>query len=200
MHFETVLDFWLGPASEDIVDETRQNFWFRGSKEDDALIKGRFMHYLLAASKKELDNWLSSSKGRLALIIILDQFSRNIFRGAATAYLYDAQALQVAKEGIYIGQDHYLSIPERSFFYMPYQHAENLEDQKESLRLYQELLDSAQTPEEKKFAENALDYARQHHDIIKRFGRFPHRNKVLLRQSTEQELAYLSSGASRFGQ
>lgn len=200
MHFETVLDFWLGPLEDGMVDETRKAFWFRGSKDDDDLIKGRFLPYLLASSKKELDDWLVSSKGRLALIIVLDQFSRHIFRGSAPAYLYDIQALKLAKEGIALGQDAYLEIPERNFLYMPFQHAENLQVQEESVLLFQSLVDDADTPELKAFADGALDYAKQHRDIIARFGRFPHRNKALFRESTEAELSYLGSGAARFGQ
>lgn len=200
MHFDVIHEFWFGKLVDGQADEAHQKLWYRGSEEDDAIIKGRFTNYLSAASKGDLDHWKASAKGRLALIIICDQFSRNIFRGTANAFLYDDMALQVATEGVDLGIDQYLEVVERQFFYMPFQHSESLEVQARSLQLYQRLVNESSSDAEKKMATSSLDYALKHEKIIRRFGRYPHRNKALFRESTAEELAYLASGASTFGQ
>lgn len=200
MNYQEVLSFWFGSLNKGLPDEEHQTLWFRGSANDDADIKKQFATVLPAAIAGELDEWKETPQGRLALIILLDQFPRNIFRGSALAFAYDAAALNAAKEGIAQGQDKKLQTVARQFFYMPFQHSEVLEDQEQSMVLYQSMVDDAPTAELKSMAESCLSYAKQHHDLIKTFGRFPHRNKVMGRDSDAKEKHYLTNGGATFGQ
>src|SRR5690606_17045287 len=145
------------------------------------------------AGAGRLDGWARSPRGRLALIIVLDQLSRNIHRDSAAAFASDARAQALCMEGLERGDDRELAPLERWFFYMPLEHAESLELQERSVREFERL--AAEAPAELQSAlEAALDYARRHRDVIARFGRFPHRNTVLGRDSTPEEQAYLARG------
>ncbi len=147
----------------------------------------------------ELDHWKQTARGRLALIILLDQFSRNVYRGTAAAFAQDEAALALCTEGIELGQDRELEPCERTFFYMPLEHAEDAEAQALCVRKFREVAADAPAPWRDIFERN-VDYANQHKEIVDRFGRFPHRNAVLGRASTPDEDAYLADDAPRFGQ
>lgn len=199
MRAKTVLDFWFGDNSGDIPVE-QQKKWFVSDQEFDALIKKQFTMTLLAGSRGELDEWELTPTGRLAFVILLDQFPRNIFRSTANAFLYDEKALSLARDGIEFKHDIALTIFQRVFLYMPYQHSESLKVQQQSIELFAALAAQAKSQAEKSFTKSCYQFALQHHELIQRFGRFPHRNSVLGRQSTADEKAYLTGGGARFGQ
>jgi uncharacterized protein (DUF924 family) len=205
-HARAVLDFWFGklPLSPAALEE-RMDFWFGGDSsahviaERDAEIRLRFGPLLARAAQGEIDSWSASPRRLLALILIFDQFSRNAYRGTARAYAYDHRALGLALSGMQLGADAALDAVERIFFYMPLQHAESREVQDESIAAFRRLL--AEAPAQlRPVLESTLAFAQRHHDIVQRFGRFPHRNAVLGRDSTREERAYLQSGVDNFAQ
>jgi uncharacterized protein (DUF924 family) len=188
-----VLDFWFGPMRDGFCIEDRGALWFRSTPEDDANIRARFESLVLSAAAGRLDHWASTPSGRLALISLLDQFPRNMYRGTARAFELDAQAHALAEDGVAAGDDRALPLEQRAFFYLPFEHQESMEIQERSVELYERLRD--ETP--KGFRDrtgNYLRFAQQHRDVIRRFGRFPHRNAMLGRTSTEDEERYLSDG------
>jgi len=199
-----VHEFWLGqlPLSAEALSE-RMSFWF--GEDDPALtarrdeeIRTRFGELFERAAAGELKSWADGPRRRLSLIIMLDQFPRNMFRGSARAFAFDEQALTLALSGMQSGADAALDAVERIFFYMPLQHAESPEVQEESVAACRRLL--AEAPQELRGSFAAvLEYAEQHRSIIERFGRFPHRNPLLGRSSTPAEEAWLREG-ERFGQ
>lgn len=195
-----VLGFWLGGAVHDPAEaKARKEFWYGVCNRRDEAIRRQFGAVLQRAARGELDGWAETPTGRLALVILLDQFSRNINRGTAAAFDHDARALGQARAAVEGGEDRELSEVERSFLYLPFQHAEDRDTQRTSVRLYQRLRDEAQ-PEFRDYADDCLGYAREHQAVIDRFGRFPHRNVILGRVSTKAEQAYLGSGARSYGQ
>ena len=165
-------------------------WWFQASDELDALLKDRFESLLEPARLGELDHWKATPRGALALIILMDQFPRNIYRGSSKAFCYDPASLEITKEGLDNGWWDRLTKSEKMFALLPLEHSENLADQE---RCVEELRKDGDM-------QLALDFAIAHRDTIKRFGRFPHRNQVLGRKSTPEEEAYLRSGAERYGQ
>ncbi|QGZ61019.1 DUF924 family protein [Paraburkholderia acidisoli] len=197
-----VLDFWFGaPGSAERGRERKQ--WFRKREAFDAQLRERFGALLAAARAGELDAWCATPAGALALVIVLDQFSRNCLRGTPHAFAADAKALAIARAMVASGAD--LRLPDlyqRMFVYMPFEHAESVAAQRESLRLFGALAQEAgEAGFEASFSasfEAYHDYARRHAQVIERFGRFPHRNEVLGRVSTEDELAFLREPGSRF--
>ena len=197
---EQVLEFWFadtGAGREAI--ERRLAVWFGGGPEFDRSCADRFAATLAAAAEGRLDDWQASPRGSLALIVVLDQFSRNIYRGTADAFHQDGRALAVCREGIERGRDEELSLIERVFFYMPMQHAEDRHIQALSVRHFEAL--AAEAPESlRDLLEDNARYAHQHRDIVERFGRFPHRNAMLGRRNTADEEAYLANDAPHFGQ
>ncbi|MFO7982052.1 MAG: DUF924 family protein [Desulfuromonadales bacterium] len=195
--YAEILQFWFGSDTTGVIPRERLKFWFGGDRQTDRLIRERFSEHLAAAVEGRLDFWEQEPGGRLALILLLDQFPRNIFRGTPSAYAYDERALQVTLDGLGQGQDRNLALVERAFMYMPLEHAEDMEMQKRSVNLFEQLLEEA-LPEQKPVFETFADYARRHRDIIARFGRFPHRNEVLGRTSTPEETAFLREPGSRF--
>ncbi|SRR5258706_1860992 len=201
-----ILEFWFGqrPFTPAAV-ERRMRLWFGDSNapelqpQTDEQIRGRFGALIGDAASGRLDRWESSPRRRLALILLLDQFPRNIHRGTPEAFEHDAQALQLSIGGLGLGADAALDPVERIFFYMPLQHSESLEIQGESLAAFGRLASEAPEALREIFA-SVSSFARLHHDIVKRFGRFPHRNQVLGRESSTEELAWLASEGQRFGQ
>jgi len=201
-----IRDFWFGKVSQ--TPETlkrRMQLWFGGAEAPDVarhrdeLIRAKFAALIERAAKGELANWADSPRRRLSLIVLLDQFPRNIFRGTSKAFAYDAQALGLALSGMNSGADAALDPAQRIFFYMPLQHAESLEVQDESVAAYRRLV--GESPEALRGAfEACLKYAEAHRDVIRKFGRFPHRNRVLGRANTPDEDIYLSGAADRYGQ
>lgn len=179
--FEDVLTFWFGPEPL----ETRA-VWFQKDPEFDAQIKDKFGAVFDEAAAGELDGLARASLGCLALVIILDQFPRNMYRDDARAYATDEKALGLSKAAIESGFDHGMTVLQRQFLYMPYQHSEVLEDQRRSVELFASI------------DANTHEYAVRHLEVIERFGRFPHRNAVLGRESTEAEMTFLTEPNSSF--
>ena len=183
---DAVLGFWFGS------DNASRAEWFRKDVAFDAEIAQRFGALVERALNGELLEWQDDPRGALARIVLLDQFTRNVFRDTPRAFAGDTLALAAARALVAGGQD--LSLPpvQRSFVYLPFEHSEDLATQDEGVRLFGALAASA--PE----STDTLSYAQRHRDIIARFGRFPHRNAVLGRESTLQELAFLTQPGSRF--
>ena len=195
-----LLDFWFADAAHGPQALARRNrVWFRGGAPFDGQCTKRFTATLEAARSGQLEHWKESPHGRLALIILLDQLSRNIYRGTAAAFQQDGRALAACRDGIERGHDAQLSPIERTFFYMPLEHAEDREVQALSVRLFESLAKESSEEWREQLEANA-GYARQHRDIVEKFGRFPHRNALLHRDSSPAEQAYLADDAPRFGQ
>ncbi len=193
-----VLRLWLGAHPLDTLAMQRvQAQWFQKVDAFDAMLRQRFLPTLEAARAGQLDAWALDAEGRLALLIVLDQFCRNVFRGQPASFAADAQALALALEGIERGHD--LAVPPmaRIFCYLPLEHAEDGAMQARSVALFTALRDAADA-ESKAFFDGTLDYAHKHQDVIARFGRFPHRNAILGRASTDEERAYLAQPGSGF--
>ncbi|PCH60219.1 MAG: hypothetical protein COC05_04905 [Gammaproteobacteria bacterium] len=181
-----ILDFWFGQDNSAAAISKQQALWFVASADTDNEIRSRFERHVIAALNEKYKDWRNTAHGCLALILLLDQFTRNIYRKSHIAYSGDTLAIILCDFGIKAGHDQVLSVAQRSFFYMPLEHSESLEHQEKSVQLFTKLV--AQPPEEhQKLAENPYDYALQHHDIIARFNRFPHRNAVSGRDSTVEK-------------
>jgi uncharacterized protein (DUF924 family) len=188
--WQEVLEFWFGAPGAPEFGRPRAA-WFVKSAEFDALIRDRFLATHEAAAAGALDAWSTRPLGALALAVALDQFPRNIFRGTPRAFAADARALAVARGAVARGFDEVLLPVQRWFVYLPYEHAEELAAQRESLRLFERLaVDAA--------GAGTLTYAMRHYAVIERFGRFPHRNAILGRASTPEELAFLDQPGSSF--
>ncbi len=198
---EEILAFWFGePAAKPADVDAQMKRWFSSTPQLDTQIRDRFAPAMTAAASSLLEAWTQSPRGRLALILLLDQFPRNVFRGTAAAFDQDTKALELATDGIAAAHDAALRPLERLFFYMPMQHSESVTVQNRSVALFDELARSAESDSIADVLANSADYARQHRDIIAEFGRFPHRNAILGRTSTEAELRYLEQGGATFGQ
>ena len=195
---ETILRFWFGTASDDlVVAEECAKLWWKKNPLVDAEIRERFAGVLDAAANGQLDNWLGHAHGRLAMIILADQFSRNMYRDTPRAFENDALALSWCKGGLESGVDHDLRPIERVFHYMPLEHSESVDDQQRSVAMFTELAQSVPAQQRKLF-DGYVDYAVRHRDIVQRFGRFPHRNAILGRESTDEEVAFLQQPGSSF--
>lgn len=195
-----ILSFWFGPCALDPsrIPE-RQALWFSSDGDTDAEIASRFSGLVADARAGALGRWHEIIEGQLALIILLDQFPRNIFRGAPSAFASDDCALDICQHCIDDGS--LLALPpiQQAFLLMPLQHAESLDVQQRSVQEFEKLSDRV-APSVSHHFEGFLNYARLHYEIIERFGRFPHRNAILGRSNTEQENNYLAGDAPRFGQ
>ncbi|MFP3978645.1 DUF924 family protein [Marinobacter sp. KMM 10035] len=197
--WKEILDFWFGELDENgLPDSEHRNRWFLSSRKFDQEIRRRFLSMVLFASEQGLDHWRKIPGGQLAEIILLDQFSRNIFRGGALAFEQDKQARALCKEAMRRGGDVALPPIQRAFMYMPLQHSERLDDQALSVECYEQLVASTSGMLQD-FLRSFLRSAQDHRNIIECFGRFPHRNKALGRPSTDAEKDYLGT-ANRFGQ
>jgi uncharacterized protein (DUF924 family) len=197
---ERILSFWFGALGADGFPlEDRHKLWFRASATTDRKIRERFEPELQAAAGGRLRHWQRSPRTRLALIIVLDQFSRNIYRGTPRAFAQDAAALAQTLAGIDAQHDLALGPIERTFFYMPLEHAEDLAQQQRCIERYTQLMRSLPAASARKL-ESAMGHVIAHRDIVARFGRFPHRNKILGRPSTAAEIEFLSRNPSTFGQ
>ena len=195
-----LLDFWFGELDENgLPDREHRERWFRSSRAFDQEIRRRFISMVLFASENGLEQWRREPGGRLAEILLLDQFTRHIHRGGGMAFSNDRQAIALCLEGLDKGADVILVPIQRAFFYMPLQHSENRAHQDRSVELYEQLAASSEGPLGV-FLGSFLESARNHRSVVQRFGRFPHRNAALKRPSTPEEQAYLSAGARTFGQ
>ncbi|MBI3435985.1 MAG: DUF924 domain-containing protein [Proteobacteria bacterium] len=174
------------PRPTDVVAfwcEAGPERWFKKDASFDAEIRARFLALYEAAAAHRLDAWETSAQGALALLLVLDQFPRNMFRDDARAFAADPQARTVAERAIARGHDRAVEPSLRTFFYLPFEHSEDIADQERCIRLFRAMADA-----------ELLKWAQLHADIIHRFGRFPQRNDLLGRQSTPQELAFLAAG------
>ena len=197
---EQILSFWFKEQelSAPQIDR-RMDIWFGEDPVFDHDIEKEFADDIEKASEGKLNHWADEPHGRLALIILIDQFRRNIYRGTLKAFSHDKVALKLCVEGAMEKKDKGLTPIQRVFFYMPLQHAESAKVQAKSVELYERLAESVSPTLQETFL-TVAQFAELHKDIIDKFGRFPHRNALLGRTSTEHEQAYLNEGGARFGQ
>ena len=179
MNHQTVLDFWF--------KEIDQQKWWVKDESFDELIRQRFIAVYQSAIRCELSSWRDSAAGRLAEIIVLDQFSRNMFRDTAMAFAQDGLALILAQEAVLQGADQELPLSQKIFLYMPFMHSESLVIHEQAVKLFSQ-----------QGMEYNLDFEFRHRTIIEQFGRYPHRNAILGRQSTPKELEFLKQPGSTF--
>ncbi|TXD38268.1 DUF924 domain-containing protein [Lujinxingia vulgaris] len=200
--YQDVLEYWFGTTSaleDGIFPQEQYRIWFAGGPAVDREITERFGALVEDARDGGLQGWLENAPSRLALVLLLDQFTRNIYRGTGEAFSADHLALKYALDALEIGHDTALSPIARAFFYLPLEHAESLELQERCVTLMENLTHQAPDGQVELF-QGFLDYAVQHRDIIAQFGRFPHRNALLGRTSTPEEEAYLEANDVHFGQ
>lgn len=176
---ETVLQFWF--------NETEPEKWFKKDEEFDRTVRARFADVCRRAAAGNLDAWQQTPRGCVALVIVLDQFPRNMYRGDARAFATDAAARAVLRRALASGFDKGLSVPEKQFLYMPLQHSEDAADQALSVALNTATGNA-----------DLVKWAEAHHRIVERFGRFPHRNNILGRESTQEEVEFLKEKGSSF--
>ena len=198
---DEILDFWFGAdagtSNDAIIADKQAMLWWQKHPNTDADIRGRFELRLLAAETGVLHRWREDPQGLVALILLTDQFSRNMYRDTPDAFRFDALAREYCLEALDTGKDKALRPIHRVFCYLPLEHSENREHQDRCVTLYRELADSVPESQRKPFL-GFLDYAEQHRVIIERFGRFPHRNVILGRPSTAEEVAFLRQPGSSF--
>lgn len=195
---DDILGFWFGSEqTATAIAREKSELWWSKNDRIDAEITHRFAATTAAATNGELQQWGESPRGLLALIICTDQFPRNMYRNTPQSFSCDPIALRFAKQGMQSGVVQSLQPIQRTFAYLPFEHSEQLPDQQQSVALYQTLAESVAENERELFA-NYCEFARQHFDIIQRFGRFPHRNQILGRASTDEELAFLEQPDSAF--
>jgi uncharacterized protein (DUF924 family) len=188
-----LLNYWFGSLGQaDLPSSDRTNLWFGENQAVRDQLIGAFTREYEAAAVGQLNDWAKTPRGRLALIILLDQFSRYIHRKTSDAFAFDAEAQRLCIEGMREKMDHSLTLIERVFFYMPLVHAENSQSQEQSIRLFQDLV-SLSMSETTQIYQLFLAYAYAHFRVVKEFGRFPQRNHVLGRESTEAELVFLKN-------
>jgi uncharacterized protein (DUF924 family) len=195
---EELLELWFGDKDDDAeVGESQSALWWGQSAETDERLCGRFGQATSAAAAGTLDHWTGSPRGRLALILLLDQLPRVIHRGTPSAFAQDEKAGRVAMQGLESGADRLLRPIERVFFYLPFEHSEDHADQLRSVELFKDL--AAEVPEKwRESFDFYSEFAVRHWKIIDRFGRFPHRNAILGRESTPDELEFLKEPGSGF--
>jgi uncharacterized protein (DUF924 family) len=204
---EDLLDFWFGsddPAQQAndsaSIAQRQAALWWGKDEATDRRIQSRFESTLQAAANQQLDHWADTPHGMLALILLFDQLPRNCYRNSATAFRFDELARQCCHLGLAQGFDQQLTPLQRVFFYLPLEHSEDIDDQQYSLQLFRALAkaQARDEPAAKATFDNYLQFANQHHAIIERFERFPHRNTVLGRPSTAAETAFLKEPNSSF--
>src|SRR5215210_1033519 len=186
MKADEVLDFWFGREGEPGYGGFREE-WFRKDPEFDREVRDRFEELQERAAAGDLDGWRQDARGCLALVILLDQFPRNMFRGDPRSYATDRKAQETAEYAVDHALDRELPEFQRAFLYMPFMHSENLEHQRRSVELFRAMGGS-----------DSAGYAVRHMEIIERFGRFPHRNEVLGRRTTPEEADFLTQPGSSF--
>lgn len=185
-----VLDFWFGREDEPGYGGFRDE-WFQKDEEFDRQVRDRFLDDYEKAARGGYDGWRKEPESCLALVILLDQFPRNLFRGDPKTYATDGKALEVSEYAIRHTLDRKLPGFKRMFLYMPFMHSEKAEDQRRSVKLFRELATEDDGPDVTEFAEG-------HRDIVEQFGRFPHRNEILGRETTPEEAEFLTQPGSSF--
>ena len=196
-----LLDFWFDVDVDDRASlEKRMRRWFASTADEDRELEARFGKLARQAAAGALDDLAASARGRLALILLLDQLPRNLHRGTPEAFAGDRQALDLCLSGLNAGLDEDLQTLERIFYFMPLQHSEDRADQELSVETFAGLATEPVPPALAAALRKCADYAVAHRDIVERFGRFPHRNRALGRKSTRAELEFLEAGGASFGQ
>ena len=194
-----LISYWFAETLDDPATITgRMGWWFSADEKRDREMATHFGGLVEECAAGHLYHWLDDPEGRLAMILALDQLPRNRFRGSPRAFSHDAYTAALCLAAAHTGQDQTLKPIQRAFLYMPLQHFEDLQAQEAGVRLYERLAE--ENPEWPVFADGFAAFARLHRDIIARFGRFPHRNNVLNRESTSEEAEYLAGDAPTFGQ
>jgi len=193
-----VLDYWFGSDADDsVVARNKGGMWWNSTPTIDDDLRSKFGAQVELAGRNELIGWDAMPEGLLALILLTDQFPRNIHRNTPRAFAFDANARMYCKDGIARGFDLRLRPVQRVFHYLPLEHSESLQDQHQSVELFTGLARAAPPGSQEMFA-GYLRYAERHQEIIARFGRFPHRNHILGRTSTAEEIAFLQTPGSSF--
>ena len=196
---QQILDTWFKDTTSNRLDLPQTKRWFNGGKSFDKQLTRDFSDAVNKAGNGAFDDWMEDAVGSLALLVLLDQFARNIFRGSAKAFAFDPKAQSVCLDGLAKGFDKNLPITQRIFYYLPLEHAESHELQAESLKRFTAL--HAQSSQDlKEFTRRTLDSAIEHKAIIDAFGRYPYRNAVLSRENTLEEERWLADSNKRFGQ
>lgn len=188
---------WFGGKADDAAADRQSKLWWSKSAALDGELTARFTPLVEAARAGALDGWADTPQGALALILLTDQLPRNIYRGTAAAFASDPQARAVAVAGLDSGMDRQLAPIERVFFYLPLEHAESMADQDRAVSLYTRLFQEAPAAQVERYR-NFLTFALRHRRVIERFGRFPHRNAIINRESTPEEISFLQEPGSSF--
>lgn len=194
----SILHYWFGGAKNDaeIISE-KSSLWWKKDPVVDADTRRRFEMMLDAEIKNEFASWSHSPRGQLARVLLCDQFPRNMYRDTPRAFDYDERARKLSREALDTGLDKKLRPVERVFLYVPFEHSEAVEDQALSLRMFTALVEDVPETDRPAF-QKYVEFAQKHKEIIDRFGRFPHRNAILGRASTPEELEFLNSPGSSF--
>lgn len=195
---ESILAFWFGTGKDDAaVAKAQEKLWWAKDEHTDQEIHRRFESSTEALGRGEIDDWAATPRGLLAMVLLADQFPRNMYRGLPESFAFDPLALRWSMHALERGMDGSLRPIERVFLYLPFEHSESLADQQRAVFLFEQLLKDV--PEEQRdiFA-GFVDFAIRHRDVIERFGRFPHRNRILGRESTAEETAFLKQPGSSF--
>ena len=186
---QDILDFWFGREGETGYGEFR-DAWFHKNEDFDREVTSRFGDDYEKAAAGDLDGWREEARGTLALVIVLDQFPRNMFRGDGKTHASDAKALETAEYAVERALDRELPALQRMFLYMPFMHSEDIETQRRSVELFRRLKEEG--------GPDVTEYALGHRDIVERFGRFPHRNAILGRETSPEESEFLTQSGSSF--
>lgn len=195
--YEALLTEWFGAKVGENEKPAGSARWFNGGAAFDEELRAKFGDLPERAERGELDGWASDARGALALVIVLDQLPRNLYRGTARSFAFDARARDVARNALASGFDAAVDPVWRAFFYLPFEHSENMADQEIAVDKTRAAAESAKGPA-RELLEDYTDYALRHLRIIERFGRFPHRNALLGREMTREEIAFLKEPGSSF--
>ena len=200
LRIEAILSFWFKEQELTAPQiDRRMDVWFGEDEVFDLECKKEFANDVELASEGKLNHWAHQPRGRLALILLIDQFRRNIYRNTADAFSLDKAALKLCVEGARDKKDQGLTPIQKAFFYMPLQHAESRRVQEKGVQIFRKLAEAV-SPTYRETFETMATFAELHHDIIEQFGRFPHRNKLLDRENTPEEEKYLAGDSPDFGQ
>ncbi len=195
---DAILGYWFGAIGDGLsADPDKASLWWQKSDETDAFIRLEFEADLEKAAKGEYQGWEGSARRRLALIVLFDQFPRNMYRNTSRSFALDGRALGLTLSGLERGLDRSLRPIERVFFYMPLMHAEDRGIQRESVQQFEALAKAVPADARPNF-QSFLEFAVRHREIVERFGRYPHRNEILARTSTPEELSFLQEPGSSF--
>lgn len=195
---ESIVRFWFGSSDDDAVAAKEQGkLWWSKDDKTDAEIRQRFEQTTTSLARGECDQWADSPVGVLAMVLAADQFPRNMYRGTPQSFAFDTLGLRWALHALERGMDNHLRPIQRVFLYLPFEHSEVLADQNRSVILFEQLHKQVSSGQQETFA-GFVDFAKRHREVIRRFGRFPHRNRILERESTPEEIEFLKQPGSSF--